>query len=1833
MLNLSNYQAIDSIHESDSTIVYQGRRISDNLPVIIKTPKNDYPSPEESARYSHEFKILNGLDLNGVIKAIDLEQCGNRRVIILEDFDGKALSTLLSDRILTIQDFLDLAIKITRAILAVHASLIIHKDINTSNIVLNVSSGQLKLIDFGISSELSREDSAHSNVGNIEGTLAYTSPEQTGRMNRPLDYRTDFYSLGVTLYEIICQRLPFISNDVLELVHSHIAKDPIQPSRLRPDIPLQISGIIMKLLRKNADERYQSAGGILNDLEECSRQWDAFGRISTFPLAQHDICDRLIIGQKLYGRKNELKSLIAAYDRVAKGGKEIFMVSGTAGLGKTSLVQEAAKNITLNGARFISGNFDQLNDGVPYKALFEALKKLIKQILCTDEPQLVSWRNILQKALSPNGALLIAVIPELEQITGKQPAVPKLPPLEAQNRFRLVCQKFIRVFCLPQQPLVIFLDDLQWGGRATYDLLRHIMTDPSLKHLLLICTFRETEVDATHPLTTCLDYCHKEKVAISQVTLKLLNIDHITQLLADALSTNPEEVSPLADLLWQKAGGNPFFTEVFLHSLYRDKFLWIDRIQGRWQWDLTKIQALDITENIVTLLSDKINHLSPKTQQALQLAAAIDRKFDLQILSTLLNKPVQDTVLSLQEAVDEGLIVPSGETYKLLIQQQDRNDIKGENVCFRFLHARIQAVAYSLLNEQKRQKTHYTIGHHLLQVFTIEQQGEHLFEIVNHLNKAIPLFNSQDKKDELARLNLKAGMKAKNSAAWHAAFKYMQCAIDLLGSKSWKRAYDLTLELHIEGAEAAYLCGNFETMEFIIQAVLDNGHTLLDKVRVYEVKIQAYKSQYQIQKAIETALPVLAMLGFKFQFKPSKMQIALGLQRVKFSMLGKDIEHLAKLPEMNNPKVSAAIRIMNNIGSAAYFVAPELTPLLVFTAVRLIVKHGNVPESAFLFAVYGMISCGVLDEINEGHRFGQLALRLLNSSGAKELRAKTIHMVNAFTLHWKNHLRNTLRPLLDGYHVGLETGDNEYAGYCAFFYCSHSFVSGNALTELDQEMTAYDKAILRLKHSPSIYMQRIFHQTVINLQKQSYKPGLLQGDIYDEQIESPLHLKATDLSTLFFLNFTKLYLAYLFNDFKQAVTIARQTEIYLNGIVGGVFVPLFHFYDSLARLATAPNKSKQGLWNKINANQNKLRHWAKHAPMNYRHKYLLVEAEKLRIQGHDNRASEYYDQAISLAKENQYLNDEALANELAARFYLNKDRKKIARAYMQEARYCFLQWGATAKVSKLDQEYHKLLPVELVSKQTTDKDLVITVGSTTMASDAEFDLASVMKVSQAISSEIVLGNLLKQMMTIVIENAGAQRGYLIMKSKDKLFIEAEGTLNSTNITVQQSIPLTQGNKLAIGIIRYVDRTGEYVVLANAHAEGHFTHDPYVVQSKAKSILCLPLIHKLNFIGILYLENNVIEGVFSVKRLKMLRLLSSQIAISLENANLFADLEYSETRYRGLYENIVDLVILINSKGVISMTNPLFYSMFGLHPTDSRAAINFKNFVHPEDMAMIEEELLLKLHTVDVIKDLQFRMIGVNKEVFDVECNAKCIRNNTSSNSIQMIVRDITDRKRLAKELFDSLKDAQNAKKGTILGLAKLAEYRDKDTGSHLERIREYARVITEELSTHREYKGYISQRYIDDIYLSSILHDIGKVGIPDSILLKNGKLTESEFDIMMHHPIYGGDALLAVESQIAGESFIALGKTIAYYHHEKWDGTGYPYGLQGENIPLSTRIVALVDVYDALTSKRCYKDAFPHEKAKEIILKGTGKHFAPDVVNAFLANEKKFIAIRTELLN
>ncbi|MBW2737261.1 MAG: AAA family ATPase [Deltaproteobacteria bacterium] len=1835
MISPPGYQITAKICESLNTVIYRGKREADNLPVILKILKKTYPAPDEIARYRHEFRITSSLHLEGVVRPYSLKDYKNRLAIIFEDFNGKSLDRLIAGSRLSMEEILAIAIKIVDALGRIHAANIIHKDINPANIVINYETGELKIIDFGISSTLSREEPAVKNPNILEGTLAYISPEQTGRMNRVLDYRTDFYSLGVILYELICRKLPFESDDLLEIIHSHIAKEPVAPYKLDQRIYRAVSEITMKLLAKNAEDRYQSAWGIKADLEECLSQLKNSGKIEPFPLARHDMSDRFHVFQKLYGREKEIEILMKAFERTANGRREILLVTGIAGIGKTSIVREIYKPITARNGYFVSGKFDQFHRDIPYKAVVETFQELIRQILGESDTRLNQWREKLLASLGPNGQIIIDVIPNVELIIGQQPPVPKLGPFAAQNRFNLVFQNFIQALCQPDHPLTIFLDDMQWADSASLKLMQLMITNKMAEYFFLIGAYRDNQVAPGHPVMITLNEIKKEGISINHITLFPLDIENITQLLSDLLHADKKTAKPLAELVMQKTGGNPFFAEIFLKSLYEEKLLRFvppapGAGKGEWEWDMAGIQRLGITDNVVELLAGKILQFSKKTQQALKLGSCIGVQFDLQTLAAICKKSPEETAASLQEAIAENLVIISGDAYKLI--NPDINELAmGIRIEYRFSHDHIHHAAYSLISETEKKLIHQQTGQHLLRIIPPEQRKKRIFDIVNQLNLGLELIDCQADRNELAKLNLMAGRIAKQSAAFESAFFYLRTGIGLLCEDNWKSEYDMSLELYTEAAEAAYLCAEYALMEEFVLCVLKKGKVLLDRAKAYEIRIEAYKAQYKLQEALETGLSILKELGLKFPEKPNKLNIILDLLRTKLLLAGKRISKLVDLKKMDDPIKLASMRILNRAGSAAYFADPDLLPLLVLRSVRFSIKYGNAPVTSFSYAVYGMILCWIVGDIETGYRFGRLALSVLEQFNAKEFKAMTFHMVYGFVIHWKDHIRETLKPLSEGYQIGIETGDFEYGGYCAFFYCSHSFVAGKELDEVELEMAGYSDAIGRLKHEQSLHLHGILRQTVANLRGMSETRRSLDGEYYNEGQMLPIHSKAKDRTTLYYLYSNKLFLNYLFCDYIEAIKNGELAKKYLDGVGGIVVVLIFFFYDSLARLAVFHDSSlseQRIILKKVAANLKKIKKWAHHAPKNHLHRFYLIEAERMRILGKDAIAEKYYDQAIELAKKHEYINEEALANELAARFYLAKENSRIARAYIQDARYSYLIWGAMAKVRDIDVRYSQLLagsPSGILSGiNKPDKSL------TTIDSGECLDLASVMKASLAISGEIVLDRLQERLMRIAIENAGAEKGFLILKSKGTLMIEAEGSLNQDHITVLHSVPLEKSNNLSPAIINYVARTRESVVLNDAATEGRFTNDPYILSRHPKSVLCEPIIYKSKLRGVLYLENNLTTGAFTLERKEMLKLLTSQIAISLENARLYTNLEESELRYRELYENIIDIVILVSADDTILIANPLFYTFAGI-PYGDKIDFTFKEWIYPEDRSRVDCEMLTRLLKGNDVKDFEFRIVNRHGKVFEVECNARSIRKEDKLTGFQMVIRDVTERKKLTNDLFESLRAVEHARIGTILGLARLAEYRDKETGAHLERIQEYTRMLAEELSKRPKYKKYISKKYIEDVYFTSVLHDIGKVGIPDSILLKSGRLTKEEFEVVKCHPIIGGDVLREVNSKLEGQSFLSIGVQIAYCHHEKWNGTGYPKGLKGEEIPLSARIVALADVYDALATKRVYKDAYSHKKTVDIIISEKGKHFDPEVVEAFLVLEDRFMTICKEM--
>ena len=1508
MIKLPGIKVLAQIYESANTLVYRGIREQDNQPLILKVLKEEYPTPAQLVRYQQEYEITRSFELRGVVKAHELQRHNNTLVMLLEDFGGESLERLLQKRQFTLLEFLQIAIHIAESLGRIHSSNIIHKDINPSNIVFNSQTGELKIIDFGLSTVLSRENTALKSPNVLEGTLAYISPEQTGRMNRAIDYRTDFYSLGVTFYKILANQLPFDATDAMELVHCHIARQPVPPHRVNPEIPLVVSEIVMKLMAKTAEERYQSALGIRDDLALCLMQLESGEKIEDFVLGKQDISDRFQIPQTLYGRSSQIETLLAAFDRITHGISQLMLVAGYSGIGKSVLVQEIYKPITERRGYYISGKFDQFQRNIPYSAIVIAFRELVRQLLTETTEQLQVWRDKLLSALGANGQIIIDVIPEVELIIGKQPAVLELAATESQNRFNLVFQNFIQVFCQQEHPLVIFLDDLQWADSATRKLMQLMMTDVDTSYLLLIGAYRDNEVSAAHPLKITLSEIQKAGATVNSIWLSPLDLTCVNQLITDTLKCDTERAKPLAELVLAKTQGNPFFLKEFLQSLYTENLLDFDYLSSSWQWNLDQIQARGITDNVVELMTQKIQKLPELTQEVLKTAACIGNQFDLKTLSIVCEKPQKETASDLWSAVREGLITPVGDDYKFL--QTDRNPDEFK-VAYSFVHDRIQQAAYSLIPSHRKQASHLQIGQLLLNNTPPQQQEEKIFDIVNQLNFGSNLLENQQKRDELAKLNLIAGKKAKGSTAYQPAFTYLTSGLELLnppqsplskrgseGESSWQTQYDTTLALYVEAAEAAYLCGQFDEMERLALVVLQHGKVLLDKVKVYEVKISAYLVQGKPLEAVETGLTVLKLLGVNLPKKPNRLDVLLSLTGTKLALLGKRIEELIDLPKMTAPDKLVAIRILAVISSASYLAAPNLFPLVICKGINISVKYGNASFSSIMYACYGLILCGVLENIESGYKFGNLALSLLDRLNARNVKAKVIFIVNSFIRHWQEHGRQTLQPLLLGYSSVLETGDLEYVMYSGAMYSYHSYYIGQKLAVVEREADKYSDAIQKLKQEQNFHLININRQRMLNLMGQSENPCCLIGDCYDDSKILPLVIKANDRTVIFHIYLEKLTLCYLFGEYEEALDNAVLAARYIDGPIGMQSVTLFYFYDSLARLATyfSISKFQQKRFSfQVRANQKKLKKWAHYAPMNYLHKFYLVEAERQRVQGSEVVAMDYYKKAIALTKEHEYINEEALAHELAAKFYLALDQDKIAQVYMQDAHYCYLNWGATAKVNDLETRYPQLLQRKPSNRGTLSTKLSTPPTTTGSSTSSELDLIAIMKASQTLSEEIVLDKLLAKLMRIIIENAGAQKGFLILEKKGKLLIEAEGSVDEDGVTVLQSIPVQPvwepGDKLLMShmIVNYVARTRESVVLNDATNNPKFAHCHYIKVHKPKSILCFPLQHQGKLAGIIYLENNLTTDAFTPERVELLNLLSSQAAISIENARLYNNL--------------------------------------------------------------------------------------------------------------------------------------------------------------------------------------------------------------------------------------------------------------------------------------------------------------------------------------------------------
>ncbi|MEG3909857.1 AAA family ATPase [Microcoleus sp. w2-18bC1] len=1598
---VSGYHVVEQLYCGSRTLVFRAIRETDQLPVVIKLLNRDYPSFTELLQFRNQYTIAKNLRLPGVVEPYNLDSYRHSYALVMEDFGGISLRDYAQEASLTLAEILEIAIQITDILDGLYRNRVIHKDIKPANVLIHPKTKQVKLIDFSIASLLPRETQEIQNPNVLEGTLAYISPEQTGRMNRGIDYRTDFYSLGATFYELLTGKLPFECDEPMELVHCHIAKQP--PSINSKQIPQVVSDIVMKLMAKNAEKRYQSALGLKHDLERCLQQCQQTGKIETFELGTRDICDRFLIPEKLYGREREIQQLLAAFERVAQGKSEMMLVAGFSGIGKTVVVNEVHKPIVRNHGYFSKGKFDQFNRNIPFSAFVQAFRDLMTQLLSESDLQIQAWKTKILAALGDNGQVIIEVIPELERIIGQQPPAPELSGIAAQNLFNLLFQKFISVFTTKEHPLVMFLDDLQWADSASLKLMQLLIGESQSSHLLLIGAYRDNEVSPAHPLMLTLDEVTKTGATVNTLTLAPLARTSLNQLVADTLTCSLNLAEPLTELVYHKTKGNPFFATQFLKALHQDGLIIFHLQGGYWQCDISKITEAALTDDVVEFMAQQLQKLPVKTQSVLKLAACIGNQFDLTTLAIVSQISETETATALWKTLQEGFVLPQSEIYKFYVGEEDNIDrATSQTVSYRFLHDRVQQAAYSLIPEEERAIAHYQIGQLLLQQISAEAREERIFELVNQLNYGTIMVVEQQEREELAQLNLTACRKARAATAYQAAREYATVGLKLLGTDAWQRQYEMTLSLYDLAAEVAFLAGDFEQMHQWIEAVIHHAKTPLEQVQVYQVKIQALVAHNKFVEAIAIGQSVFQMLGVNLPNEPTLDDIRQLKQEIDALIEGRSIETFIHLPNMTDAQQLAIMQNAARLTPVCYMTGSKLYFLIVALQVKLSIQFGNSPVSPYCYAGYAFQLRILWGDMTKVPQFGQLGYQLASEPDAKNIRAATALLMGGYVGHWTTHLQESLPILLDGYQAGLETGNLEFMGYDAQLYCFNAYWCGQPLSELEPQIRAYYQQLCDLHQVTAANCVLAYWQAALILLGQSENEIPLRQDSYEEKILNEAKVDFYRLSFFYLYRFT---LNYWLQDFAQAEHDGAQTRQYLAGGMGSVVEPILYFYDSLTVLAT-PGQSKtesEPRWQRMQENQAKLKEWAHYAPMNYLHKYHLVEAQKHQLLNCKTEALEFYDLAIQGAKENGYIQEEGLANELAAKFYWEWGKEKVAASYMQEAYYCYARWGALAKVEDLEQRYPQLLhpilnqpklrfnPLETLATMSPSSHT--STSSSTSISDA-LDFASIVQAAQALSSKIQLDELLDTLNQIILKTSGAETCALLLPHQNEWQIRAITHINPDNelpTTLLQTQPIDGSAVIPLKLVYYVKHTLETVVIEGGKTNIPGLMNDCTLQYQSQSMLCSPIVDRGNLVAILYLEHSSTKGVFTRDRLLVLNFLCTQAAISLENARLYqqaqdyahqveqSQLQLVQSEKMSALGNLVAGVAHEINNPVGFISGNIHEAIAAVKDLTKYLQVYQEKFPHPGDeIEQIAEELDIEYLVEDLPKMLNSMQIGCDR---------------------------------------------------------------------------------------------------------------------------------------------------------------------------------------------------------------------------------------------------------------
>jgi PAS domain S-box-containing protein len=1566
--------------------------------VLAVFPAAEHPTPGSLSRLAHEYGLKDDLDGAWAVRPLALVREGGRTMLVLDDPGGEPLDRLLGPQ-MGIERFLRLAVALSAALGRLHQRGLVHKDIKPTNFIVNSATGQVWLTGFGIASRVPRERQSLEPPEFIAGTLPYMAPEQTGRMNRSIDSRSDLYALGVTLYELLTGRLPFTASDAMEWVHCHIARQPVPPGDRRTDIPAPISAIILKLLAKTAEERYQTAAGVEADLGRCLAEWEARRQVDAFTLGARDTPDRLLIPEKLYGRAREMETLLAAFGRVAAGGTpELMLISGYSGIGKSSVVDELHKVLVPSQGLFASGKFDQYKRDIPYATLAQAFRSLIRPLLSKGEAELRDWCDSLREALGPNGQLIVDLVPELKILLGEQPPIPDLPPQDAQGRFQLVIRRFIGVFARPQHPLALFLDDLQWLDAATLNLLEDLLSRPDVRHLMLIGAYRDNEVDSFHLLKQKLEAIRRAGAAVHEIMLAPLSGEDLGRLLADSLRCEPKHVASLAQLVYEKTAGNPFFAIQFISTLAEEALLTFHHGDLRWSWDLDRIHAKGYTDNVVDLMVEKLSRLPLESQKALQQLACIGNSAEFALLTATYVESMQKMHDDLRAVVRAGLVHHSERAYT-------------------FTHDRVQEAAYSLIPESARGATHLRIGRLLAARTAPEDIEENIFEIVNQINRGLPLITSSDERKRVAKLNFIAGRRAKISTAYVSALAYLATGLTLLTETAWDHNYELIFDIELHAAECELLTAGMAAAEHRLSMLAGRARSVQHIASVARLRLTLYTTLDRSDLGVEVCLEYLRKGGGHWTPHPTGDEVRSEYERI-WSLLGsRSIEDLFDLPLMSDPISLGALDVLTEVVTPALFTDENLLSLVICRMVNLSLEHGNSDGSCFAYVWLGMILGPHFGDYPAGYRFGKLGYDLAGKRGLHRYQARAYMSFGNLVMPWTRHVRTGRYLVQLAFDAANKIGDLTFAAYSCNNLNTNLLATGDALADVQRE--AENGLDFARSARFGLVIDIITAQLGLVRTLRGFTPrfGVFDDDQFNES-RFEHHLQSDPRLALpeCWYWIRKLQARFFAGEYLAAVDASTNARGLLWTSSSFFELAEYHFYSALSHAAvceSAPGEWPREHMDALTDHQRQLELWAKNCPENFETRAALVNAEIARIEGRDLDAMHLYELAIRSAHANGFVHNEAIANELAGRFYLGRGLERNARAHLQDARACFTLWGADGKVRQLDRCFPRLAAPEGRRSATT-------IGSPVQ----QLDVTSVVKASQAVSSEIVLPRLIERLMTIALENAGADRGLLMLPTEDEYLIQAEARAEGEKIQVALCQKPISPVACPETILRYVIRSHESVILDDGSRSDLFSEDEYLRDRPSYSILCLPLITQEKLIGMLYLENTLTSHAFTQSRIAVLEVLAAQAGISLENTRLYSDLQEREAKVRRLVDSNIIGSFIWKSEGRIVEANEAFLQIVGYSRDDLVSGRVRLSELTPFEWSSADERAMAELKATGSCK-------AYEKEYVRKDCSrVPVLLGGATFGSREdhgvAFVLDLTERKQVEENLRQSERRQQKA---------------------------------------------------------------------------------------------------------------------------------------------------------------------------------------------------------------